>query len=93
MNWNWLLRPWVAWRARETRLTRELETVPAVLARFAEGEIIPLKGIQFKVGHVREQGIVLYPIADTRRAVHNKWAKTRRRFRIAAREADQHVAR
>lgn len=91
MNWNWIFRPWVALRAREVRLKRELEDKNPLLARFFEGELVPLKGLLFRVEYVREHGIVLAPIAETKRAVHNKWATARRRFRIAAKEADRHV--
>jgi len=60
--------------------------VPASLAHFSEGEVLPWKGVTFKVGKVVGGAlpcIMLVPIGAT----HGTKLRTMRRFRDRAREA------
>lgn len=87
---TWIRR---VWRGLEARIRRSEEVIPPAIAQFEIGEVIPLKGFNWKVAYVAQMGIVLAPLEFTaaRRKVLAAQLREDRRHE-ARREEDRAIA-
>lgn len=73
---------WAWWRVRERRIFEADQHLPPVMRQFAVGEIIPLKGYAWRIGHIGPHAIVLAPIGFTGKKAKDIAARLRRDERV-----------
>lgn len=81
---RWLLVLWRRWRVRRDLYENKPERHPA-LSQVTIGEIVPFKGVNWRVADVREQpipAVIFVPLGETRASKVQHLRELRRRDKI-----------